>query len=480
MGSIKKNYVYQSLYQLLIIILPLITAPYISRILGAENVGIYSYTYIIANYFVVFANLGIESYGNRCIACTRENEDEKNRVFSEIFELHVIISVIVIIVYLGLTFFVRGKFKIFLAIQGLFVASSLFDVNWFFFGIEKFKITVTRNMIIKICTVLLIFITVKTKNDLWKYSLIMSGGTLVSQVALWSFIPKYVKFRKTNFKDCIKHVKPLLILFIAVIATNMYRMIDKFMLGWRGDLTALGCYEYADKFIRIPLGFITAYGTVMLSRMSNIFTKKVGKKANEILSMSGTFVILLSFAMAFGLAAISPDFIIIFLGGEYEQTVGLLIILSITIPLIGWNNYVRTQILIPTNNDKTYTMAVTIGAMVNFFLNLIFINFWGAEGAAIATIFSYSTVSIIQTPIAVKFVANTKFGKDILFSVIAGTLMLIVVRIIGYYAGARISSIVFEVVAGVIIYSLMTATYVYVFYKKYFYEFVKYTRRRIK
>ena len=266
---------------------------------------------------------------------------------------------------------------------------------------------------------------------------------------------------------------PLLILFVAVIAANMYRMIDKFMLGWTDNLASLGCYEYADKFIRIPLGFITAFGTVMLSHMTNMFTKKDEQHAVELLGMSGSFVVLLSFAMAFGLAAISPEFIIVFLGDEYQQTVGLLIILCITIPLIGWNNYVRTQILIPTNNDKTYTVAVSVGAAVNFVLNLVFITFWSAEGAAVATIFSYTAVLVIQTYAASKYVKKSQIIRDILFSLISGIILFLVVRLIGNCGGINVVTVVVEIIIGVLVYCILAVLYIYIFYKKYFCDLLR-------
>ena len=156
--SLRRNIVYQFLYELLIVFIPLFTIPYVSRVLGAENIGLFSYTYAVANYFVLFANLGIKNYGSRTIAMVRNNKEELNRNFSEILSIHIIFSIIVIFVYLVLLFFfVEDNLVIFL-IQSIYVFAAVFDINWFFFGIEKFKLTVGRNTLVKILSVFLVLV----------------------------------------------------------------------------------------------------------------------------------------------------------------------------------------------------------------------------------------------------------------------------------------------------------------------------------
>ena len=170
--NLRRNIVYQFLYELLIVFIPLFTIPYVSRVLGAENIGLFSYTYAVANYFVLFANLGIKNYGSRTIAMVRNNKEELNRNFSEILSIHIIFSIIVIFVYLVLLFFfVEDNLVIFL-IQSIYVFAAVFDINWFFFGIEKFKLTVGRNTLVKILSVFLVLVFVKTQTDLWIYALI--------------------------------------------------------------------------------------------------------------------------------------------------------------------------------------------------------------------------------------------------------------------------------------------------------------------
>lgn len=459
MASVKKNFAYQSVYQILTMILPLVTAPYVARVLGTENNGIFSYTYTAANYFVVFAMLGLEQYGNRSIATVRDSRAETDKVFSQLFVVHAINSVLVLLIYALYVISLGGEYSLFFWIQGLYVLSALLDVNWFFFGIEQFKVTVTRNVIIKLLTVAAVFIFVRTKDDLWIYTLIMSGGILMSQILLWGFIPKYVKFTRVLVKDCLRHIKPLLILFIALIAAHIYRMIDKFMLGSFGMMNDLGAYEYADKLIRIPLSLITALGTVMLSKMSHLFSKHNDKEIDSMLEHSSLFVVFLAFAMSFGLAAISPEFIVIFLGNEYNETIWLMMILCITLPIIGFNNFVRTQMLIPMQKDTVYTIAVCAGAAVNVVLNLFLIPWLSARGAAIATIFSYFAVFCFQVfPIA-KETKVRSYLRFIPAFFIFGAIMFFAVRVIGRLMGISILTVIIEIAAGGTVYLILSVLY---------------------
>jgi O-antigen/teichoic acid export membrane protein len=175
---VKKNFIYNFIYQILILILPLITVPYVSRVLGADGVGTYSYTYSIAYYFMIIAMLGLNNYGNRRIAKVRDNKEDLSKEFWSIYKLQLITSSIMIILYFLYVSLFATKYKLIAFIQILYVASSMLDINWFFFGIEKFKLTITRNTIIKVFSLILIFIFVKNENDLWKYTTILSSSIL--------------------------------------------------------------------------------------------------------------------------------------------------------------------------------------------------------------------------------------------------------------------------------------------------------------
>ncbi len=452
MGTLKKNFAYQTLYQILNILLPLISTPYIARVLGAENTGVYSYANNMASYFVIFGMLGIEQYGTRSIANVRDNEDELSVVFSELFVFHSFVSIVVIFIYFGYVFFLGNEyFQIFL-IQGMHVISVLFDLNWFFFGIEKFKVTVIRSAIIKILSFLAIFVFVRDRGDLNIYTFIMAFSILISQLALLPVAKKYVKFRKVSFAALKKHVKPMLMLFVAVIAVNLNRMIDKVMLGWFGLMEELGYYDYADHIIRTPLSLIAAFGTVMLSKMSNLFSQNKDKEMSDILDTSACLILMLSFAMSFGVVAISPEFVSWYLGVGYTETNYLIHILALSIPLVGWNNFVRTQILIPRKLDSIYTKAVIIGAMVNIIGNCYLINLMGARGSAIATVISYFVISIIQTISLLDKSDIKTYLQYALYPCLIGVIMYFTIRISAKLVDNIFISLMIEFFVGIIVY----------------------------
>lgn len=452
MDSIKKNFILQTAYRLLRILTPLITAPYISRVLGADNLGIFSYTYSIASCFVIFSMLGIESHGNRSIARVRENKQELNRVFSEILCLHLIVSGMCTVLYFLFVQAMMQDHKVQALLQGAFVLSAVFDVSWLFFGLEKFQLTVTRDMIIKLVSIASIFIFVKAKTDLWKYTAIMSVSPLLSQLVLWPYVFKEITFEKIQLKHIFSHLKPLLVLFFAVIATQIYRMMDKMMLGYFGFLFQLGCYENADKIVRIPVGLITSLGTVMLPQMSNLYGKNDLKTAEKYMEISIEFVFFMASALLFGLSAVARDFSSIFLGEEFAYSGNLIVILCISILFMSWNNLIRTQYLIPLGYDKIYLIAVWAGAIANLLLNIVLIRRYDAVGAAVATDVAYFVVSLFQTIPIAKKVPLMHYLKKSIPHLINGTIMFICVKGIDYFTEASVFTLMLEILCGAVVY----------------------------
>ena len=451
MSSLKKNLAYQTAYEILVIFLPFITAPYIARVLGTENSGIYSFCNTMAVYFVTFGNLGIGAYGNRSIARVRDDKEERSRVFSELFIFHAITSGIAIIAYVIYYLFIATKYRDIVLIEGIYVVSVIVDVNWFFCGMEKFKLTVLRSAIIKIISVILIFCLVKTKNDLPVYTMIMTGAIFVNHVALLPMLKKYVSFRKIRVRNLGKHLFPMLLLFAAVIAAHLNRVIDKTMLGWFGFMDDLGCYDYADRIIRMPLGVISALGAVMLSKMSNLYSTG-SKQIKKILDISSTTVLTASVAFGFGLAAVAPEFIKLYLGKDFSETAFLVIILAFSIPLVGWNNFVRTQILIPTQRDKIYSTAVILGAIVNIIINTVLIQLFSARGAAVATVISYFVITLYQTINAKDQLDMKRVFLFIPVIVIAGAVMYGIVRLVALLDVKYFIRLLIEILVGAIVY----------------------------
>lgn len=459
-NSTKKNFIYNLIYQILILIIPLITAPYLSRVVGVSGVGTYSYTYSIVYYFMLLTLLGINNYGNRTIAKVRDNKEKRFKEFWSMYILQLVMGTIMLILYLGYVLIFDVKYKQIALIQSLFIFSSILDINWFFFGLEEFKTTITRNTFVKIATVILIFLIVKNKDDLWKYTLIMSSMTVLSQVILWYALKNKVGFVKIQKKDIIKHIKPNLILFIPVIAISLYKMLDKVMLGSMTNVIEVGYFENAEKIANIPMTIISALGTVMLPRMSNIIAKGEEDKVNNYITKSINFVMFLSMAMCFGLVAISSEFAPYYFGTEFKKTGILIALLSFTFPFLSFANVIRTQYLIPREKDRDYIISVSLGAIVNILLNIFLIPMYKSIGACIGTIAAEATVMIYQTISVRKELNVLQYVKKSFPFVVKSILMFIIIYPISLTDMNVISKLMIQVFMGCIIYGLLNLKYI--------------------
>lgn len=459
-SSPKKNFIYNMIYQLLVMIIPIITAPYLSRVLGAGGVGQYSYTYSIVYYFMLLTMLGVNNYGNRTIAKVRNDKSQLSKSFWSIYFIQLIMGSLMVLVYLTYVLVFDNKYKLLSIIQTLFIFSSMLDINWLFFGLEEFKKTITRNTFVKIGNLLLIFLLVKTKGDTWKYALIMSSMTLLSQIILWGFAIKKVSFTKVKWSDISNHLIANVTLFIPVIAVSLYKIMDKIMLGAITNVSEVGLFENAEKIVNIPLTLITALGTVMLPRMSNIIAKGNFKKAQNYIEKSVELVMFLSLAMFSGLFSIGYRFAPLFFGEGFQKSGLLIMLLSSTLPFISFANVIRTQYLIPKEKDKIYIKSVFWGAFVNLAINLIFIPSFKSLGACFGTIVAEFTVMFYQA-VSVKNELNIrKYIQKAVPFFIKAFIMFISIFPINFINKSDFLIIIFQISIGVSIYSLLNIKYI--------------------
>lgn len=460
MANLKKNYIYNTFYQLMLLFLPIITVPYVSRILGTEGIGIYSYTYSIVYYFMIVAMLGINNYGNRTIAKSRDNKLRLSENFWGIYLIQIVMSVLMIIMYILFIFFFEHNYKTISCIQIIYLIANMFDINWFFFGLEKFRVTVTRSTIIKILSLILIFIFVKNNNDLWKYTLIMSGTTLLSQLLLIPFLLKEISLIKLNLKKITKHLKPIFILFIPVIAISLYKIMDKVMLGSICIISEVGLYEQAEKIVNIPLGLITSLGTVMLPRVSHLVENGKKEEILQYIEKSINFVMFLCFPIMLGIISISKNFVPLFLGNDFYKSYILLDLLSLTIVFLGFANILRTQYLIPYNRDKDYIISVFIGAIVNIIINLLLIPNLQSIGACIGTIFAEMSVCAYQSYSLRKELNIKKYLFNSIPFMIKALIMFLIVYLIGTLNFEIYLKIILQILFGVITYLFLNFKYI--------------------
>ena len=394
--SVVKNYIYNLSYQVLVLILPLVTTPYISRVLGAENIGIYSYTLSISAFFILFGSLGVALYGKREIAYKQKDKKKYSIVFWEIVLLRIItMSISLIIFYF--VFANRGDYKIYYRILILEIIANCLDISWFFQGLEEFKKTVVRNMVVKLISVACIFIFVKTREDLKLYFMIYVLSILIGNISLWLYLPKYLEKVKIRELHIVKHLKSTLSLFLPQIAVEVYTLLDRTMIGMIiTDKSEVGFYDQGQKIIKMLLTIITALGTVMLPRIAYTYARGKKKKILKYMRKSFNLVYFLSFPMIFGIISISSEFVPKFFGQGYDRVALIMNVISPIIFFIGMSNVIGTQYLLPTKRQKEYTISVVCGAIVNFILNFILISKYGAIGAAIGTVVAEFTVTSVQ------------------------------------------------------------------------------------
>lgn len=460
MASLKKNFAYNIVYQILVIILPLVTTPYVSRTLGAANVGIYSYTYAVANYFVLIAMLGVKNYGNRSIAMVKDNKEELSKTFCNIYAIQISVFILSTLAYIGYVLLIVKENRLIALIQIFFVFTAAADITWFFFGMEEFKITVTRNTIIKLLDTLCIFIFVKNADDLWKYTLILSLGLLLGYLSVFPFLKKYIYFVRPTLTEMKRHFKPNVILFIPVIAVSLFNIMDKIMLGALSNMTQVGYYENTEKLMRVPFGVITALGTVMLPRMSHLVAKGNKKESEHIIEYSIILIMFLACAMSCGLAGTGNVFAPIFFGKEFSICGTLLIFIAPTILFLSWANVIRMQYLIPNGMDKEFTISTFVGAFVNLVINTLLIPQYSALGAIIGTVCAEASVAITQTFFVRKHLNIKHFFIETLPFLPIGLIMFCIVYILGELLETTIITFILQVIVGIVVYFLLSGLYV--------------------
>lgn len=450
--SIAKNYIYNLLYQMLTIVLPLITTPYLSRVLGAEAIGIYGYTLSIVTYFVLFGSLGIAMYGQREIAYLQNDKEKRSKTFWEIVIIRFITQTIALIGFY-LTFCMNGDYSIYYKILILEILSNALDISWYFQGIEDFGKTVTRNIVVKSISIICIFIFIKTPNDLWKYLLIYTGSNILGNMTMWLYLPKLVEKVSLKTLQLTKHLKPTIALFVPQIATQVYVVLDKTMIGnITNNMSEVGFYEQAQKIVKTLLLVVTALGTVMNSRIANAFAEDKKEDVKKYLAQSFNIVWMLAIPAMFGVMAVSSKLVPWFYGEGYEAVTPLLIATSPILLVIGLNNITGIQYLIQARKQKIYTISVTIGAIVNVIFNFILIKIFGTIGAAISSVIAELTILIVHLIAIRKEINVLEMFKPALKYLISGIIMYVVVLKLTNIMSVSILNTAIEAVVGILIY----------------------------
>lgn len=428
--SVKLNFIYLSLYKMLELLLPLVTSPLLSRRLGAEALGIYSYTYSIVSLFVVIAELGFYRYGLREIAKVRDNQKQLNQTYSNIFFTHIINALVILSLFIFSVFcFYQTSDKKFLLIQGILIFNNLIDNSFLYIGLENIKPIAIRDGMTKLIAFALIILLIKSPDDLMVYITLMALSATISKLISLLYSRKFVTFIKPEIKVCMTIYRPMLLLMIPALASVIYQSMDKIMIGWYYNETHVGYYDCASKAL-IPRNIITALGTVLCPSIANLYASNQKEIAKQKITYSFTVSMIMALSFMFGISAIAQDFAPWFWGKSFATCSPMLIGLSISIPIWTIGEVIRNQFLLPTGRDKEYTWVFVAGVITNAIVNSILIPQYGAMGAIIATTVAEIEMSLIQLYLVRKDLPLVKQLLTLWPYLLAGMFMLLTVQLV--------------------------------------------------
>lgn len=396
MRKLLANYLYTFGYQVFLMILPVFTLPYISRVLLPKGVGVNSWTYSISYYFVLLGVLGLTTYGQREVALWKHSRRRFRSTFWEI-EIASIITTLISLIAYAVTIVILDRYQKYLLIYGISIFASLFDISWLFSGLEKFAILSFRNFIIKSLSVVTMFLFVKSPKDLGIYILIQVLTILISNISLWPpalRIVGHVQVRSLYF--VFQRIKHSFSYFIPQISISLYVTLNKVLLGFLAGTIQTGYFDSSDKIARLLFSAFMAISTVMMPRISSMFSQKRYAEIRSMLSNVLFFSTLLILPISFLLAANSELIVSVILGPKYMPMVNVLRISSLILIPMSVANILGNQVLIPFNKIRTYTVSVMGGAIVNLVMVAPLILFCDANGAAMASFISEFTVMAFQ------------------------------------------------------------------------------------
>lgn len=449
-SKVIKNYLYNVAYQILVILTPIITTPYLSRVLGAEGIGVFGYAQSISTYFVLFGTAGSALYGQREIAYVQNDTYKKSQAFIEIVSIRLFTILISLIVY-GFIFMKTGDNILVYRFLAIEIFASGIDISWYFQGMEDFKLIFIRNFVIKVASLFLIFTMVRSANDLPFYVLCYALPILVGNLSLWTRVIKEINWKvPCNF---VRHIKPILVFFLPQIATEVYTVLDKTMIGLLSEsIKEVAYYIQAQKLVKMSLCVISSMGTVMLSAIAREFHKNNVVGVIRSILKSYRFVYCIGIPMMFGIIGISENMCPWFFGNGFDIVTYLMPLMSPLIVIIGMSNVTGRQYLLPIKKQREYTISVCIGAGTNFMANLILIPLFNATGACIATLFAEMCVTTSQLFMVRKEIPIKKVFNGLSTYCFAGTIMCISVWGMGRILPSTVISTMIQICCGGCVY----------------------------
>ena len=437
-----KNYLYNLSYQILTIILPIITVPYVTRIFTSEDLGNYGFYNSIVSYFSLFAMLGIGIYGTKQIAAARN----VSSTFWNIYAIQLTASILALFVYVITLVSIPKMSGMVPIILGIVLLTKMIDISWLFTGKEDFKKITLRNTMVKVAGVISIFTFIKSSEDLYLYIFLIVIFDFLGQFVMWIPAKKFIKRPSFDTKIIKKNLHPIVLLFLPQVAISLYIVLDRTLLGLLGSYSDVGIYEQGQKLTSILLTVVSSLGAVMLPRVANLLSERKEKEAQNMVRFSFILYNLIIFPMIFGLIAINEIFVKLFLGQNFQDVKYVLYIIVFNIMFIGWTNILGYQVLVVRNKNKEFMLSTTIPAIVSVAVNITVIPFFGYIGASITSVVVEFLVFAIQWYYSRNIInKNLLFNKDLAKIICSSLVMFGVVMLCKIMLG-------FDGIVGLVIY----------------------------
>lgn len=445
--KILKNYLYNLTNQLVNIIIPVITIPYISRVLGPEMLGVNAYANSIISYFVLIANLGISIYGNRTIAYARDSLEERSKVFWEIIFIKLIMASLAFFT-LFLFLKIYGEYTEYIYMYSILIFATAVDISWFFAGLEEFRKIVIRNIFVKIFSFLLIFFLIKKSDDLIFYILIISLSNFLGNFVLWGSLKPHIKKIRIKQMHLALHFSPILILFLPQVASSVFMSLNKILLANMVNISEVGFFDNSDKIIRILLTILVAIGTVVFPRLANSYKKGDIETVKNFLKISFDISSFLSFPLAIGLIVVSSSFSSVFFGDSFGGIELVISILALELIFMGWSSNLGNQFLVAINESKGLTISLILAIVVVFLSSWFLLPIYGAKGAAITSVLGELIILLVQLYLVRKHLSLIEIFSDTYKFIAASSVMGIVIYYLGDLFDNEVIKLFFQVIIG--------------------------------
>lgn len=455
--NLKVNAVLNSVRAIFGLMFPLVSFPYSSRILGPVGLGKVNFSQSIISYFAMVAALGISSYGVREAAKVRDDKIALSKFVKELFLIN-LMSTFVAYILLVVAFFIVPKFSEYRNLIVLCSVSILFTtigIEWLYMALEDYLYITVRSLIFQVISLVMLFVFVKSENDILLYAGIGVIGSVGSNICNFVHARSFVTFSTKEKLEFRKHLKPIFVLFSMSVAVSIYTALDTTMLGFLSGDEQVGYYSAATKINRMVLSVVTSAIAVLLPRLSYYISQGDEEKFSLLISKSINAIVLLSFPCTVGLSMVANQIILLFSGSQYEPATIVMRVMNPVIIAISFSNLIGIQIFMPLGKEKFTLLSVVIGAISNFTLNFFLIPRYGALGAAIATLVSESIVTIVQIILANRYLPWKSTFVNFFQCTIATIIMAVSVKIVSEIKCANIINLIVLILTGVVSYGLV-------------------------